>query len=100
MGGEQQQDRQQEIEKHVSRRQGEGGFVLRRGPALPGSRSMLPFEILDFPAQRLVLVEERFLNREITMAMLADDRLILDLLGAERTKQALAPRPPSATSSL
>ena len=59
----------------------------------------LPPEILDLLAQGLVLVEERLLNREIAMAMPTDDRLILDLLGAERTKQVLAPRPP-ATSSL
>ena len=51
----------------------------------------LPPEILDLLAQGLVLVEERLLNREIAMAISTDDRLILDLLGAERTKQVLAP---------
>ena len=64
------------------------GAVQDRGPL---QAVALPPEILDFLAQRLVLVEERLLNREIAMAMPADDRLILDLLGAERTKQFLAP---------
>src|ERR1700687_4279973 len=73
------------------RRGPHAGAVQDRGPL---QAVALPPEVLDFLAQRLVLVEERLLNREIAMAMPADDRLILDLLGAERTKQVLAPRRP------
>jgi hypothetical protein len=96
MRGEQQQDRRHDVDREVLRPEHGGRFAPRH---LRLQAIQLEPQLADGRDQVLVFLDQRLGNLEVAAAVLADERLILDLLRAERALH-VAPFPMPGRSAI